>query len=187
MSSIGPIETGTGGNDNSIGTVQWDGPENIVDGYDPGFSAKFPYLIPQIGTVYSYYLTASAFGFTIPSSATITGVEVKVIRSSIQNTAIDYAIDNSAKLISGGVVSGNDNKNLSKYATSPETVTYGSSSDLWGLSLTPAIINNSNFGFAVSAQNTRDGIPTQYAKIYQVTISVYYTDAFYVGLFVQTI
>ena len=61
------------------------------------------------------------------------------------------AYENSVKLVKGGTVSGT---NLSTAAALPSlltNVTYGGSTNMWGLSLSYSDINASNFGAAFSA------------------------------------
>jgi hypothetical protein len=50
-----------------------------------------------------------------------------------------------------GTIVGNNNATGALHVNIPEAYNYfGSSSDLWGLSLTPAIVNNANFGVVVN-------------------------------------
>jgi hypothetical protein len=63
-------------------------------------------------------------------------------------------IDHRARIIKGGVIGTTDKANGSIWSSSGETVTYGGSSDTWGLSWTPSDINNSGFGFALSARES---------------------------------
>lgn len=183
MTSQGPIETGIGENRVGIGTLTWADPSNIVDGYDPSYWAQIS--SNPTGVFLSKWLAAYQFGFTIPSTAIITGIEVNVKRSANVNDDSTYAYDNSAKIIQGTVIQGNNNKKITKYSTSIETITYGGPTDLWGITWTPAQINSpSGFGFALST-----GLACTFynaAQIYQVTISVYYQNLD-VGIFVQTL
>ena len=52
-------------------------------------------------------------------------------------------------------------------------VSYGRISDLWGLSLTPADINASTFGVAISAQNI-DAKSQNLAYINHIRMTVYF-------------
>jgi hypothetical protein len=96
----------------------------------------------------SNYLMVTGFNFAIPTDAIITGITVKVERNATSTSAIT---DNSVKLVKAGVISGNDKASGSTWTTSDVVATYGSASDTWGLSWTPADINSSNFGCVVSA------------------------------------
>lgn len=103
------------------------------------------------------YLQVKGFGFNIPTAASICGIQATVVRSA---TNVDLVLhttsvkDIDVRLLKNGTLTGNN-----EAATSAEwplltdgTATYGSSNYLWGTSWTPADINNSNFGFSISAK-----------------------------------
>jgi hypothetical protein len=71
------------------------------------------------------------------------------------------------------VVSGSDRSLSSFWPSSFSYFTYGSNSDAWGNSLTPAIINNSNFGIAISAKSVSSS--SQAVNIDAIRLTVYYT------------
>ena len=104
-----------------------------------------------LGTQTTQYLKATNFQFAIPTDATVTGVTVSIERSSTVGSTTN---DNSVKLVKGGTISGNDKATGTSWPTSDGTATYGSSTDLWGLTLTPSDINASTFGVVVSAITT---------------------------------
>ena len=56
-----------------------------------------------------------------------------------------------------------------------ETFTYGSSSDLWGTTWTPADINNANFGVYFKARDS--GLNFAVASVDFISVKVYYTPA----------
>lgn len=120
-------------------------------------------LLSQI----SNYLKVTNFNFSIPTDATITGITASIERSS--NT-LNGTHDSSIKLVKGGSITGNDKASASQWPTSDAVVTYGSSTDLWGVTLTPTDINLSTFGIVISA--VADLAST--AQIDQVTITVDY-------------
>lgn len=119
---------------------------------------------------------------------------------------VTAAIENSARLVIGGTVAG-DNKSTGVTVTSADQ-TYGGAADLWGLTPTSAQINASDFGFAYSVTGnigtskylmvtnfgfnipvgaTINGIEvfsnklhnTATVKIDYISIKVYYTEATY--------
>jgi len=96
------------------------------------------------------YLKVSNFGFTIPTSATICGIQVDVEKSAAALLGLGSIKDNHALILKGNTA-GNDNANGTNWPTSNTYVSYGSNTDLWGLSWTAADINSSNFGFLFSA------------------------------------
>jgi hypothetical protein len=64
-------------------------------------------------------------------------------------------LDNSIKLIKGGTISGTDKSAGATWSVDvEETVSFGSTSDLWGITLTPTDVNASNFGVGISAKDT---------------------------------
>jgi protocatechuate 3,4-dioxygenase beta subunit len=150
------------------GTEAWTSPDNIKA--DDGIVATISGNLAD--NEITEDLIASNYGFAIPSNATITGIEVIIDRRA---TGTDDVQDESLRLIKGGSVQGND-----KAATStgwPATltaVTYGSSSDLWGLTWTPTDINASNFGLAFSAQERGTGT-SKVPEVDYIKIKVYYT------------
>ncbi len=139
------------------GTDNWTNPGNITA--DDGSVASLN-TNPQ-----SHYLIASGFGFSIPSGATIISVTVK-IEASLSNVIIKAL--NAQLQDDGGSLVGSS-KTVSLGASSPLTV-YTYAVDNWGATLTPAIVNDSDFGvrfwFTIQAISTVD----------YVTISVQYSN-----------
>ena len=98
------------------------------------------------------YLKVSNFGFTIPTSATICGIQVDVEKSGANLLGLAYITDNDVQLVKNGTISGNNEADLSTHWNGTNTYyPYGSNSDLWGLSWTPTDINASTFGMVFSA------------------------------------
>lgn len=129
------------------------------------------------------YLKASNFGFAIPTTATINGVVVEVERYSPGSIR-----DASIRLVKNGFIAGDDKINRATGLDWPAPtdtntyVSYGGSTDLWGLSLTPADINATNFGVVYRAWRTGTGIPDSpfgvppyNASIDHICMKVYYT------------
>ncbi len=75
------------------------------------------------------------------------------------------SLDNSIKLVKNGVISGNE-KSVGAALSSPAYTlnTYGGETDTWGLSLTPADINASDFGVVYSAKIYSTPIFSHYLK-----------------------
>lgn len=142
MGTAGPNNAGTFASDNSLGVVAITNPSNAQLS-DNSYATSI-LLITQI----SNYLKATNFGFAIPSDASIAGVTVAIERSS--NT-LNGTHDSSIRLVKGGVISGNDKAAAGLWPTSDAVATYGSSTDLWGLTLTPTDVNLSTFGVVISS------------------------------------
>jgi RHS repeat-associated protein len=175
--SLGPKAPASGTDDASIGTFGWGNPNNVT-AYD-GAVALAGASVPASGSVESHYLDAKTYFSSVPSNSTINGIIVTIYRRAASNDVNSItASDSSVRLIKGGVISGNDHADI--FDTWPITTTamsYGSSTDLWGLSLTPADLNSSNFGVAVSASicNNDVGSHTSNVSIDYISMTVYYT------------
>lgn len=120
-------------------------------------------------------LTLTNFGFSVPSNATICGVVAVVKKKAANVNALSTVFDNSVKLVKAGVVGGNNKALVGNWTTTNTAFTYGGDADLWGLTLTPADVNASNFGVAFSANisGTISLIPS--AQIDNIQLTVYYT------------
>jgi len=115
------------------------------------------------------------FGFSIPVSATIFGIQVFVVRNRSGGTT-GQARDNVVRLVKGGAAVG-DNKAVTgaNWAFGNRTITYGRRNDLWGTTWTPAEINADNFGLdfrAVGNTSTTNRI----ANVDAIYIRIFYTE-----------
>ena len=167
MPSTSLVIAGTGANNADAGNVAWSNPGNITaaDGNVASSAVKS-------GTT-TQYLHATNFGFSIPANATIEGVFARVLKM-VTNVGTVQGADHTVQLIVGGVRSGSNNAQGGNWPKGTLTNTdYGGAADKWGLALTPANINASNFGLAVRGQNT-SGNP-----VYQVDaiwLQIYYSE-----------
>ena len=79
-----------------------------------------------------------------------------IYADTISNGALgqspNEAYENSIKIVKGGVISGDEKSTGVGLAGVNNYVSYGSSSDLWGLAWTPSDINSSDFGVVYSAR-----------------------------------
>ena len=165
MSDTGWKSPGTVVNDDSVSGKSWQNPDNakIEDG-------NTSYIIEP---AYTQYLKATNFGFSVPSGATIDGIEVGVKRKS--SDAGYWILDYSVKLVKsdgGFSVANRANTDPGQWSTTLTYAFYGGSSDLWGESWTSSDINNSNFGIAFSV----DGYDEPSLEVDHIQIKVYYTD-----------
>lgn len=121
------------------------------------------------------YLRSTGFGFTIPSDATVTGIEVSIERSGNSISGVNGVRDNIIRLVKNNTVVGNNKANTGlTWPTTDTVATYGNASDLWGTTWSPAEINHANFGVALSATRTSGGDRT--AQVDHVSIKVHYTE-----------
>lgn len=124
---------------------------------------------------YTDYIQVTNFGFSIPLTASIDGIVVEVER---WNTGTKNVKDSKVKIVEGSVIGGTDKSAGGNWAMSdPNTyVTYGNATDLWGNTWTPADINGSGFGIAISAARSGGGGASADPRIDNIRITVYYTD-----------
>jgi hypothetical protein len=131
-----------------------------------------------IGVGPTDYLQATDFGFSIPTAATICGIEVNVEKSATNLLLnITNVEDNSVLIIKNGSRTGSNMAQSNTWSEDVDAVsTYGNNNALWGTTWAPADINSADFGVAISAEI--EGIfgllPS--ARIDYISITVYYLD-----------
>lgn len=113
---------------------------------------------------------AGNFGFNIPSNATILGA---VIGFQVYGQSATTGTVAQVALWQTGAQIGTAKSPATPINAFPAVtpVTYGSAGDLWGASLTPSIVNDPSFGFAVS-------IAADSVRVFlfgPFTVTVYYT------------
>ncbi len=161
--NTGFISVGTGADDASVGTVAWDDTDPATA--DP--AVVLSTSPPQV----SHYLSVTDFGFAVPVGATITGVTARITRAEGTDGRVT---DNIVKLVKGGTASGTDHSQPAEWLPLIfQAATYGSTADLWGLGLTPADVNASDFGVAISVNLGSGAAPT--ASVGKVELKVNYT------------
>lgn len=139
MATTGNVFPGTGENNAGIGATAWTNPGNITadDGTDAGNTASAS----------SQYLVARNFNFSgLPSNAIIKGVLVRIEASehSGGTEALLAQLQNETGTLFGTGKTNTNEGNLS--GTAKSVYTFGSTSDLWGASLTRAIVTDADFG-----------------------------------------
>lgn len=145
---------------------------------DVGLTA-FPICF-QTSCYYSRYLMASYFNFSVPSNASITGIKGEMLRRSSASPDIKDTIVQI--YTSSGL--GTNHADTSAWTSTPVSITYGDSTDLWGLPLTPAAVNDINFGFQVMIRNGSTSITTSPSSVDHIQVTVYYSLS--TGTFSQT-
>lgn len=168
MASSGPLYPGTIGTDSSVGTATWTSTSNIGANDNSTANCQFTGDNGQD----SEYIKGTNFGFSIPSGATIDGIIVEVGGNSNIFGTVD---DHSVRLVKGGTIGGDNKASGTDYTTSETNRTYGSSSDLWGLSFTDSDINNSTFGVVYSG-NRVVGTDNLTLLLDYIRITVHYTE-----------
>jgi hypothetical protein len=119
-------------------------------------------------------LLISDFHFSIPSTASICGIKVEIQKNTSLNTLLATVSDHRVRLLKAGIMTGNNKATAGAWASTETYEIYGSNSDLWGTTWSPADINNPGFGIGFSA--TISGLigllPS--ARVNHVQITVYY-------------
>jgi hypothetical protein len=159
---------GTAGNDASVGTTAWTDPDNVK--VDDGDVSYVRHDIDDV--IYTNYLKCTNFGFSVPTDATVTGVEVAIKRRS---RGFDSVKDSEVKLVVAGTVCTTNKANVSANwpTVSLATASYGGASDTWDESLSPSQVNASDFGVVLSAElglRMADG----YADVDCISIVIHY-------------
>ncbi|HCV43174.1 MAG TPA: hypothetical protein DGH68_06795, partial [Bacteroidetes bacterium] len=167
QTTVGPNNAGTGANVASVGTVAWTNPGNALTNNNS-------YATVTLASQTSNYLQTTNYGFAIPTDATINGIQATIGRFENTTGTGNDVRDNVVQLIkAGALVGSNYAVTGTDWPTSETAVNYGGTADLWGATWTPAEVNATNFGVALSANSTN----SRTASVDYMTISVTYTPA----------
>lgn len=162
---------GTAADDSAIGTLTWSNVNDIkVDDTNTADT-----LNGARNNQDTHYLKATNFGFSIPSGATIDGIEVKITQIAVLGGA-GSVTENEIKIVKADGSIGAENKSTSaNIPTTKGVVTYGANNDLWSESWDDTDINDSDFGavFGVNINHIVGG--ALIAEVYYVEIKVTYT------------
>lgn len=147
MASSGPLYPATTVNDTSVGNTAWTNVNNAQS-----LNSTVATIGSGAGGWRGNYLKATNFGFNIPAGSKIDGVFFEAVGVFGSNHKED-----SVRLVNRNVISGNDKSTDSVLLGSAANYSYGTSSDLWGLNLTVADVNNPGFGVVWAVGNTSGG------------------------------
>ncbi|TAK54381.1 MAG: hypothetical protein EPO24_13190 [Bacteroidetes bacterium] len=114
----------------------------------------------------SEWLMATNFGFS-SVSGTVNGIVVEIEQRGVTGSVFEQDI----RLVKGGTVQGDDKSTGANLPVTDTYVSYGSSSDLWGLSWNAGDITASTFGVVFSVAFST---PTL-TRVDHIRITVYYT------------
>lgn len=133
-------------------------------------------------TAITHVLRSFNFGFTdsdIPVGATVTGVEVEIVRRRSFGSGVPFArharlsIDSGVRTVAAlGDQIGTNNSTDVEWTNSFTTAPYGGQTDLWGAALTPALIKQTTFGFDYGLQG---GAASMDAAVDQLRMRVHFT------------
>jgi hypothetical protein len=171
--SAGPRNAGTAATVDHADNTDWTGSPTLIAAIAAD-DANFASVDLHNGST-SDYLEATNYGFTIPTGATINGIQVTIMRYSSSNSGGSSIDDAHVRIIKGGSITGNDKQQsgTTNWPTSEVLATYGNSSDLWGATpWTAADINATNFGVALAVTNENNGNHRiAYVDYIQVTVT----------------
>lgn len=161
MTTSGPNYAGTATNYNDGATTAWTDVSNAAG------SNSSTYAYNAGGAIDDFQiLRLSNFGFSIPNGATINGITVEIYNESLAS------VDNwsTIKLLIGGIESGNNLSDITTLNNPVGIKTFGSSTELWGLTPSYSDINSSGFGISLKIGNAGDTV-----RIYWARITINYT------------
>ena len=168
--SVGPVAAGSIANDASIGSSAWSIVSNAST--EDGNSASYDAVSGN-----SQLLKFSAFGLSIPSGATIDGIQVRVKKKRASSGANMH--DELLKLTYAGSLIGENKASATRWPSSLAFTTYGGATDKWTLTgpsdLTPAMLNDSSFGFVI--QGSIDSNAADDGQVDFGDLQVWYTAA----------
>lgn len=117
----------------------------------------------------------TGFGFSIPVGATIDGIEVTLEHKvSVSTAYMNLYLRNSSNNTFPFLGNTSPTNDKSTSSTTDETTTFGSSSYLWNASLTPEIVNSSDFGVFMSGEPSSPFPPLTYS-LDHIQMRIYYT------------
>lgn len=175
--SVGPSNPGTAASV-SFGSEVWANPNNAKT-EDATFASSSMTCEPGVDDSTDQLLLTN-FGFAVPSTATVVGVQVRIKRRGITAFANTHVVDESIHLVKTGSSAGDNKASTSNWTNgTAEDAFYGGADDTWSVSLTPADVNAVNFGVSIFATgtttNVNGGNPvTISANVDVVQVTVYY-------------
>jgi hypothetical protein len=163
-SSIGTLaQAGSASNDATSGTINWTNLTAItaVDNNKATATMTFGQT--------SKWLKTGGYGFAIPSTATIKGIEMHVWEKASTNV---FPISMALQVVKAGVIG--LTAPYSRYDSAGGFLVYGDPTSLWGTTWTYSDINNAGFGAALQViVGGSSGSCTAYVDA--IAIVVYYT------------
>lgn len=148
----------------------WTNPGNATTSDD--IYSTFGNITGGVGS-YTDYLVATNFGFSIPLSATITGIVVEVERSDPNFCTSDYSVRIVKGSSIGSEIGPSERAVGSNYPSSDSYQSYGNAGDLWGEIWSPIDINEPTFGVAIAAQKSVSG--TTGGRVDHIRIIIFYS------------
>ena len=160
-------------NNTSVGSFSWSSVVNVA--LSDNVPASNGIALGVLVTKNTNYLVVQNFGFAVPSTASICGVEVTIERKATGLLIGSSIKDNSIRLIKNNIISGTNMASTDNWPASDGNKVYGDVNETWGSAWTPADINAIDFGVAISAKLS-SGLASLFltAEIDQVSVRVFY-------------
>ncbi len=150
MADTGWINFSSAADDATVGSAAWTAPTNALASDDARATAGGTNGGGTPVTINSHYLKLTDTASLVPGGSTILGVEIQVERRTNNAGGKTQAI----KLVKNGAISGTAKGPGAGWTSSDATETWGSASDLWGLTLTADDVNAANFGVVLQSEIT---------------------------------
>jgi len=135
--------------------------------------APFNNCVSSTNCYYTRAIMTTDFQYSFPTNVaiTITGIQLKIYGQAIDaNTVKDMEV----KLVYNGTAIGVNRKKNIYWPTTYTERTYGSSTDLWGITWTPAMISDPGWGYDFKVKNM-DADSTRRFILDWGYVIVYYT------------
>jgi MSHA biogenesis protein MshQ len=159
---------GAAGNCTSLGGAgtNWSNPGNA-------FSSNNSYATANVDGTTTDPLRCLNYGFTIPLTAVIAGIEVSLERRS-SSVANGGSRDASLFLVKAGTQTGNNGATATIYTTADVAEAHGGPGNLWGTTWTPAEINAANFGAVYTGTKPSGAGAAHTIRVDHIAITVHY-------------
>lgn len=160
-------------NNSATGSLGW---SNLLNGLSSNNSyISCGTLLGVLASAQTNYIQSSGYGFAIPATATVCGIEVRVERNAVGLLIGSSITDKNVFLTKAGAQVGTNHASGAGWSGSDGVAVYGNNADLWGTTWTPAQINAANFGVLFSAQmNAGLASLLLTANIDAITVTVHY-------------
>lgn len=146
----------------------WGAPGNAVSSNDA-------YATVNVDGNTSEPLRCLDYGFSIPVSANVVGIEVFIERRS-NRTQNGGSRDASVFLVKAGVPAGSNGATATTYPTTDTVEAHGAPIDLWGTTWTPAEVNAANFGAQLAVTKPSGAGAAHTISVDHIAITVHYSE-----------
>jgi hypothetical protein len=166
----------TANNSSNGASRSWTTPDNARSQDSQDASASSNQVSSTTQT--SQYIVLTGCNLNIPTGVTITGVRTDFLRYGSESDGLTSGVSDTAlRLVKAGTIQSTDRSSVTAWNDlTRRWDTYGSSTDMWGASLTSSDVNASNFGVALAVNMPNAvGSFSSSAFIDSTHITVYYT------------